>query len=123
MTHPKVDEYLVELRTALELRDTDDAQTTDIVRQTRSHLIDTGEDPYDAFGHPRDYAKQYAPHSTTARFWTLIIASVTLATSGGWLLADSIVTLAGGTTILWGLTLSSESSSAACSSRSGVSLS
>lgn len=103
MTHPNTDAYLNDLRTALELRDASEDQTADIIRQTRSHLIDTGEDPYDAFGEPSDYAKQYAPHSTTMRFWALIIGSVVLATSGGCLLANSIINLVGEKTILWGL--------------------
>lgn len=103
MTHPTADAYLDELRTALELRDASEDQIADIIRQTRSHLIDTGEDPYDAFGDPRDYAKQYAPHSTTTRFWTLVVGSVVLATAGGWLLANGIINLVGKKTILWGL--------------------
>ncbi|SCF28062.1 hypothetical protein GA0070216_108159 [Micromonospora matsumotoense] len=103
MTHPDTDAYLDELRTALELRDASDHQTADIIRQTRSHLIDTGEDPYEAFGDPRDYAKQYAPHSTPVRFWALIIGSVILATTGGWLLTNGIINLVGGNTVLWGL--------------------
>lgn len=103
MTHPNADAYLDDLHTALELRDASEDQTAGIVRQTRSHLIDTGEDPYDAFGDPRDYAKQYAPRSTAVRFWALIIGSVVLATSGGWLLTNSIVSLVGENSILWGL--------------------
>ncbi len=103
MTHPNADAYLDELRTALELRDTSDSQTADIIRQTRSHLIDTGEDPYDAFGEPSNYAKQYAPHSITVRFWALIIGSVALATTGGWLLANGMINLVGDRTMLWGV--------------------
>lgn len=103
MTQPDADAYLDELRTALELRETSDSQTADIIRQTRSHLIDTGEDPYDAFGELGNYAKQYAPHSTTARFWALIIGSVVLATTGDWLLTNGIVNLVGDKTMLWGL--------------------
>ncbi|QIM15593.1 hypothetical protein G7067_02850 [Leucobacter insecticola] len=64
MTGTKVDAYLDELQAALEVRDTNDDQITDIIRQARNHLIDTGENPYETFGNPRDYAKQYAPHST-----------------------------------------------------------
>lgn len=92
-----------DLRTALELRDASEDQTVDIIRQKRSQLIDTGEDPYDAIGDPSDYAKQYAPHSTTVRFWALIIGSVVFATSGGWLLANGIINLVGEKAILWGL--------------------
>lgn len=43
MIHPNADAYLDDLRTALELRDTGEDQTLDIIRQTRSHLIDTGK--------------------------------------------------------------------------------
>lgn len=103
MIHPNADAYLDDLRTALELRDTGEDQTLDIIRQTRSHLIDTGKDPFDAFGDPRDYAKQYAPHSTTARFWALVIGSAVLATAGGWLLTNGIINLVGGDSMLWGL--------------------
>lgn len=103
MSHPKTDAYLEELQSALELRDTSENQTADVIRQAKSHLLDSGEDPYEAFGAPAEYAKQYAPRSTTARFWVLVLGSVVLALVGGWLVANGVVNVVAETTMLWGL--------------------
>lgn len=103
MTPNTTNTYLDELRTALELRDADDDHITDVIRQVQSHLSDAGEDPYDAFGDPSDYAKQHAPDSTPTRFWTLIGVSVVLAVVGGWLLVNGIINLIGDELILWGV--------------------
>lgn len=103
MTPDSTETYLSELRTALELRDADDDLITDVIRQVQSHLFDTGEDPYDAFGDPRDYAKQHAPDSTPSRFWALIVVSVVLTVVGGWLLSNGVINLVGENLILWGV--------------------
>lgn len=103
MTHANTEAYVAELRLALELRDAHENQILDVLRQVRSHLSDSGEDPYDAFGDPREYAKQYSPRKTTARFWLLALVSVILAFAGGRFLVDGVIHAVGGTPMAWGL--------------------
>lgn len=103
MTNRNIDIYVDELHTALELRGAQDDHIADVIRQVQSHLIDTGEDPYEAFGDPRDYAQQHAPHSSPVRLWSLIVISVALTVVGGWLLVNGLINLVGERLILWGV--------------------
>lgn len=103
MTHVNTETYLQDLRLALELRDAHEDHILDVLRQVRSHLSDSGEDPYDAFGDPREYAKQFSPVKTTTRFWVLIIVSVILTVIGGWLLVNGLIHAVGGESMAWGL--------------------
>lgn len=103
MTDRNVDNYLDELRIALELRDAHDDHTADVIRQVQSHLADTGENPYEAFGDPRDYAQQHAPQSSPMRFWPRIVVSVVLTVVGAGLLVNGIINLVGERLILSGV--------------------
>ncbi|GAA3935081.1 hypothetical protein [Microbacterium soli] len=103
MTNERASEYLDELRLSLELQDTHEDRIADVLRQVESHIADTHEDPYDSFGSPQDYAKQYAPSSAPIRFWPLVVASVLLAVAGGWFLSKGIIDLVGGRPLLWGI--------------------
>ncbi|WP_120004249.1 hypothetical protein [Nesterenkonia muleiensis] len=103
MTTDRTPAYLDELHTALELRETRDSLTDDVVRQVESHIAETGEDPYEAFGDPAQYAQWYSPRSTTTPFWALLAASVILAFGGGWLLLHGVINMADSRAILWGI--------------------
>ncbi|WP_150461097.1 hypothetical protein [Nesterenkonia ebinurensis] len=103
MTMDRTTAYLDELHTALELRETRDSLTDDVVRQVESHIAETGEDPYEAFGDPVQYAQGHSPRSATAPFWALLAASVLLACGGGWLLLHGVINVADSREIFWGI--------------------
>ena len=103
MTDDRTSTYLDELRLALEIRDAPEGAIADVLRQVESHIADTGEDPYESFGSPTDYAKQYAPTASATRFWWLVIASVLLAVAGAWLLIRGVIGLVGDELLPWGV--------------------
>lgn len=96
------EEYAAELTEALELRDVPAAAASQIVREIQSHIAGSGQDPTAVFGSPGEYADNFAPNRT-ARLWTLIIASVVLATGGGYVLISGVFGLQSTAHELWGL--------------------
>ncbi|HEX8488216.1 MAG TPA: hypothetical protein VF642_06720 [Propionibacteriaceae bacterium] len=103
MTEPTAEQYADELSEELELRDVPVEAVQSIVAEVLSHSADSGEDPYEAFGAPRDYADAYAPRSRLHRFWWLIAAVVLLSVSGASLLISGIFGLLDPGRGLWGL--------------------
>jgi len=95
--------YLDELESALAFRETPLDVIVDVSRQVQSHSVETGEDPYDTFGPPADYARSYAPRATSTRFWILLVISVIMATGGGFLLVDGMIAATAGRAALGGL--------------------
>jgi len=83
--------YLDELESELAFRETPLDVIVDVSRQVQSHSVETGEDPYETFGTPAEYARAYAPRATSTRFWVLLVLSVIMATGGGFLLSDGII--------------------------------
>ena len=53
------DKYRSELLTALRLRDVQPDRIGEVLAEVDSHIADTGEDPRDVFGTPREYARQF----------------------------------------------------------------
>lgn len=52
--------YLDDLVTHLRLLDVPGVRIGEIMAETESHLAESGEDPAEAFGEPRDYARELA---------------------------------------------------------------
>ena len=50
--------YLSELAASLQMRGADSARTSEAVAEVESHLLESGEDPMEAFGSPDEYAEQ-----------------------------------------------------------------
>lgn len=70
------------------------AQTLSILSDVRSHVADSGEDPYEAFGSPRAYAKKFSegPSWSWARRATGVLALAALS-AGCYLAADDVAHL------------------------------
>ena len=52
------DDYRSRLLLALRLHDIPGPRIAEALAEVDSHVAETGEDPADAFGSPRDYARQ-----------------------------------------------------------------
>lgn len=90
MAYSSTDKYLDNLITALRLRNVPGKQIGQIVAEVEAHIAASGEDPVEAFGPPRVYARTWA--QTTGRRSTWLtriraIVGVIAAGAGGWLLA------------------------------------
>jgi hypothetical protein len=103
MAEPTAEQYADELTEELELRDVPVVTARSIVNEVLSHSAESGEDPYEVFGAPRDYADAYAPRSRLHRFWWLIAAVVLLSVSGASLLISGVLGLLDPGHGLWGL--------------------
>ena len=103
MSRSSLERYAAELTEALEFRDVPDEAIQEIVREVNSHVVDSGEDPVAAFGRPSDYADNFAPTFRKVWFWTLIAASVTLASSGAYFLISGVFGLQSADITLWEL--------------------
>lgn len=53
-----VDGYRQDLTLALRLRDVQGPRISEVLAELDSHLAETGEDPLEAFGPPKEYARQ-----------------------------------------------------------------
>lgn len=67
MTATATKRYSRDLLLHLAGRDVSASRIGDIVAEVESHVADTGEDPTDAFGTPKEYAEAVAPRADTAR--------------------------------------------------------
>ncbi|GAA1727306.1 HAAS signaling domain-containing protein [Aeromicrobium alkaliterrae] len=80
-------DYQQRLILALRLKDVPGDRIGEIVAEVESHVAETGEDPVDAFGSPRQYAASLtAEHRPDPKWFT----AVSLVGSGlaGWLVAQ-----------------------------------
>ena len=103
MTEASRDEYAAELSETLELRGVPAETITQIVREVKSHSLESGEDPVGEFGTPSDYANNFAPRSRLIWFWALLIPSAALAFASACLLISGVLGLQSSTVTLWGL--------------------
>jgi hypothetical protein len=86
--------YRRDLMLALRARHVPGDRIGDIVAEVESHVADTGEDPVEAFGPPREYAASVAPTRKGSRVtsWALTLSGA----AAGWLVAVSVVALVDG---------------------------
>ncbi|GAA1244496.1 hypothetical protein JOF42_003533 [Microbacterium phyllosphaerae] len=97
------DDYGTALADELELRDVPSDQVDLIVREVRSHLAESGEDPLETFGSPEHYADQFAPRSWTRRMlWGLVALAGLLGAGAGLLLLSGVFGLMDPSMQLWG---------------------
>jgi len=93
------DTYQQRLILALRLKDVPGERIGEIVAEVESHVAETGEDPNDAFGSPREYAASLdAEHRPPPRWFTAV--SVTCSAVAGWLLTQGLLGLLLGQTYL-----------------------
>ncbi|GAB3684227.1 HAAS signaling domain-containing protein [Saccharopolyspora tripterygii] len=55
-----LDKYTDDLHRALRFHEISGDRTGEVLAEVEAHVAETGEDPVDAFGKPRDYARQVA---------------------------------------------------------------
>jgi hypothetical protein len=87
--------YRRDLIVALRMREVPGDRIGEIVAEVESHVTDTGEDPMDAFGRPRDYAASLTSVYGRRRPWLLLGLSL-LGAASGWLLATGVFGLVSG---------------------------
>lgn len=103
MSGTRDDDYGTALEDELELRDVPRDEVDLIVREVRSHLAESGEDPLEAFGSPEYYADQFAPRSWTRRMlWLLVALAGLLGAGAGFLLLNGMFGLMDPSMQLWG---------------------
>jgi hypothetical protein len=104
-----------DLLLALRLRDVPGARIGEVLAEVQSHLAETGEDPREAFGEPREYADQVAAAlglpAHGAGIWRPLVRSLSwrdlvIALVFGlasFVLADGLWSLGAGESALFGL--------------------
>lgn len=103
MSGTRDDDYGTALEDELGLRDVPRDEVDLIVREVRSHLAESGEDPLETFGSPEHYADQFAPRSWTRRMlWLLVALAGLLGAGAGWLILSGVFGLMDPSMQLWG---------------------
>ena len=78
--------YLSRLEFWLRAGGTDGVRTVSVLSDVRTHLADSGENPYEAFGPPRSYAKEFGEDSRGRWSWPRraagVVALVAIVASG-----------------------------------------
>lgn len=104
MNSTERDDYGAELTEELQLRDVPLEAIERIVREVRSHLAESGEDPRDSFGSPQHYADQFVPRSWTRRMlWPIVALAGLLGAGAGFMFLSGAFGLIDPSTQLWGL--------------------
>lgn len=97
--------YIDNLMFALRMRNVPGERIGQIAAEVEAHVAESGEHPVDAFGKPRDYARQWARDAGHPPDWTKrirFVLGVAASGAGGFLSAlGGIRTVTGET--LWGL--------------------
>ncbi|MBQ0925069.1 HAAS signaling domain-containing protein [Saccharopolyspora endophytica] len=79
-----LDEYTDDLHKALRFHEISGERMGEVLAEVEAHVAETGEDPVDAFGRPRDYAKQVAaqldPATGKRSTGGMVLAFVAIAT-------------------------------------------
>lgn len=91
--------YLTDLTYALQLQQLSGARIGEILAEVEAHVAQTGEDARDAFGDPKEYAKQFAlaPNDAAGRafgghrYRGAAYIGIVTAAIGGWLLASGTI--------------------------------
>jgi hypothetical protein len=97
-----VETYTADLLLALRVRELPGVRIGEVLAEVESHVADTGEDPYEAFGSPRQYAQTIVPARTGAVRRDMFGQAV-LGAVAGWLLARGTFSLVSGEDTLYGL--------------------
>ncbi|MET0820902.1 MAG: hypothetical protein ABWY58_08045 [Aeromicrobium sp.] len=99
--HPRSD-YQQRLVMALRLKDVPGDRIGEIVAEVESHVADTGEDPVDAFGTPKQYAASLTDEHRPEPRWRAVVG-VASSAAAGWLVAQGLFAVLLGHTY-WGRT-------------------
>jgi len=84
---PTVTDYGQSLVLHLRLQEVPPDRIGEIVAEVESHVADTGEDPVEAFGTPREYAASLTDeHRKPPWWWTT--TTLVLAAAAGWLIGQ-----------------------------------
>lgn len=105
VTSTSTERYIDNLIVALQLRGVPGEKIGQIVAEVEAHVAESGEDPGDAFGKPRDYARTWARDTDRSTNWPERIRNtlgVVVCAAGGWLLAIGVIRIVTGDTV-WGL--------------------
>lgn len=70
-TDDTLSSYREKLLFSLRVRDVPGARIGDVLAEVESHVAETGEDPFEAFGPPREYAAQVAGVTGRVGRWRL----------------------------------------------------
>lgn len=97
-----VQTYNDELLLALRVRDVPGPRIAEALAEVHSHVAETGEDPGEAFGPPREYAVEVAAalgQPGSAPFWRAVLTWSTAAygsagAAGTWLLLEGVQSFA-----------------------------
>ncbi len=94
--------YLSRLGFWLRVGGTDGARTVSVLSDVRTHLVDSAENPYETFGPPRSYAKEFTSGSgwSWARRGSGFVALVALA-AGCYSAADEVAHLRAQRPLWW----------------------
>lgn len=90
-THTDEKRYLSDLTIALRLRKISGARIGDILAEVETHTAESGQNPREAFGEPKEYAKQFEvtpEESAGRRFGPAAWIGVITAALGAFLLTD-----------------------------------
>lgn len=94
-THTDDKRYLSDLTVALRLRRIPGVRIGEIIAEIETHLTESGQSAREAFGAPKEYARQFQPTAAEAkakgRQWgPVTYLGVITAGFGGWLLAGGV---------------------------------
>lgn len=103
MTADQHEEYLTALAEELEVRDVPLGAVEQIVREVRSHLAESGEDPVSAFGPAKRYADGFAPRARSHEMVVAAVVSALLGAGGAFFALSGAFGLIDGSARLWGL--------------------
>lgn len=84
--------YRQHLVAALRLKDVPGDRIGEIVAEVESHVAETGEDPVDSFGTPRDYAASLTDEHRPAPWWQTLLTIASSAVAG-FFLAQGVLAL------------------------------
>ncbi|WP_435742537.1 HAAS signaling domain-containing protein [Nocardioides sp. SYSU DS0663] len=90
-TDHHVDRYAHQLLLALRGREVPSDRIAEVVAEVESHVAETGEDPWEAFGTPQEYAAAVAGARTAPRAWTWL--AILLGGAAGYLSAMVVFAL------------------------------
>ncbi|MCQ4121080.1 HAAS signaling domain-containing protein [Rhodococcus tibetensis] len=98
-----VEKYTQQLIFALRMRDVPGDVIGDAIAQVESHVADTGEDPVEAFGSPREYAATFGGPTVPDPRWPWYVANFLVGFIFGLVLIIGILDQIRGKDLLWGL--------------------
>lgn len=94
MTPTSTEKYIDNLILALQLRGVPGEKIGQVVAEVEAHVAESGEDPSDAFGKPRDYARTWARNTSHPVHWSEWVRGalgIAACAAGGWLLGIGVI--------------------------------